>query len=843
MRAFFMGRKKRKQNVTIICHVMITGIKSQDIRFRLDRSGGVEYEYDNMGNVSYEKRTVVVPQKGLATFETAWDYDSYGKLLRMTYPGDERVTYHYNAAGDLDRVYRGKENAGRDYVSYIGYDRFGDRVRVAYGNGTDMRYSYNAKTRRLTTATSRLNGTARASRNYLYDNVGNVFKISGASPVSYTYYYDYDDLYRLVSCTQRYGSGNAVATDTLAMAYDDLWRVTSKSQRLAQKGLMFPGTLNTGYDMDYSYGTAPGTHYQLRDVAETSYRTSATPTLADNILNTHSYSYDPNGNLACESVARKRIDNSTTNQISERKLLWDGENRLRALSENGYVSLYWYDTDGNRTVKEHLGGEAVWVNSAPAGQRTDTITYSIYPSPYISVTGDRWTKHYYIGGERIASRTGTLSGGFASLNIGDSNSAGNGLEITIDYGAMCSAEEDTIDSIYSHFGVPYEALHTNARDGGRHLYLPVSYDKEGGDSDNTADISDNRNTTENRNLPHLNGDSQVYFYHCDHLGSTMSVTDSLGATVQQVEYTPWGEVFVERSFVSSGYESPFLFNGKELDEETGLYYYGARYYDPKMSVWYSVDRFAEKYPFATPYNYSVYNPLAIIDEIGDSIKAVTNRSGLILQNEIHNTFYGSRFNKLNSLFQLSNDGRTMKGIKRKDFAAAIRNLNSDEKALAIGYYNAINSKEIHYVEFVRQIDNLNQMTKNAFYNETWQTGADVDVNTGGGINIKYNKGSFTIVVVNSVVNIDYVYAANGHHYSRFSTPAELLAHELIGHGYGRSVNSNTSRHLDAIQLTNLYWRVRGYKNFYRDGTNHGGRNYKKLTRSEATGIPSFLKHY
>ena len=152
------------------------------------------------------------------------------------------------------------------------------------------------------------------------------------------------------------------------------------------------------------------------------------------------YCYDPNGNLACESVARRRIDDSTTRHISERKLLWDGQNRLRGISEDGYVSLYWYDAGGNRTVKEHGGGEAVWVNSAPAGQRTDTVAYTIYPSAYISITGDRWTKHYYVGSERIASRTGTLSVGFASLNIGDSNSAGNGLT-TVNYGAMCSAEE------------------------------------------------------------------------------------------------------------------------------------------------------------------------------------------------------------------------------------------------------------------------------------------------------------------------------------------------------------------------------------------------------------------
>ena len=101
----------------------------------------------------------------------------------------------------------------------------------------------------------------------------------------------------------------------------------------------------------------------------------------------------------------------------ERKLIRDEENRLLAVDDNGYVSLYWYDADGNRTVKEHHGGEAVWVNSAMAGQHTDSVVYSIYPSPYINVNGYHWTKHYNIGPERVSSSTGTLSGGFGSLDF------------------------------------------------------------------------------------------------------------------------------------------------------------------------------------------------------------------------------------------------------------------------------------------------------------------------------------------------------------------------------------------------------------------------------------------
>ena len=41
---------------------------------------------------------------------------------------------------------------------------------------------------------------------------------------------------------------------------------------------------------------------------------------------------------------------------------------------------------------------------------------------------------------------------------------------------------------------------------------------------------------------------------------------------------------------------PYKFNGKEFDEETGLYYYGARYMNPRTGLWYGVDPLAEKHP-------------------------------------------------------------------------------------------------------------------------------------------------------------------------------------------------------------------------------------------------------
>ena len=60
-----------------------------------------------------------------------------------------------------------------------------------------------------------------------------------------------------------------------------------------------------------------------------------------------------------------------------------------------------------------------------------------------------------------------------------------------------------------------------------------------------------------------------------------------GEVVQHIEYVPFGEVFVEER--NNIWNTPYLFNAKEFDEETGLYYYGARYYEPMVSLWMNVD--------------------------------------------------------------------------------------------------------------------------------------------------------------------------------------------------------------------------------------------------------------
>jgi RHS repeat-associated protein len=84
----------------------------------------------------------------------------------------------------------------------------------------------------------------------------------------------------------------------------------------------------------------------------------------------------------------------------------------------------------------------------------------------------------------------------------------------------------------------------------------------------------------------------TYYYHSDHLGSTGWVTDQNGQVREHVEYFPFGQVWRDVRADADGpnaLDQRFLFTGKELDEETGLYYFGARYLDPLRARWISAD--------------------------------------------------------------------------------------------------------------------------------------------------------------------------------------------------------------------------------------------------------------
>ncbi|MFV0536236.1 MAG: RHS repeat domain-containing protein [Dysgonomonas sp.] len=309
----------------------------------------------------------------------------------------------------------------------------------------------------------------------------------------------------------------------------------------------------------------------------------------------HKYEYDNNGNLIYINTERPKKDGTQTPKATERKLLWDEKNRLEAIDDNGFVSNYWYDAAGERTVKTSGEGEEIYVNSLFSDGSTQTADFTAYVNPYIVVSkGGQYTKHIYIGSQRIVSKLGDLdSYGSDPRRIEYAGSNVDGAKV--DYKSKYGALQQTIKDRYAAFEVPYYGKDNDDYVNGQGFCCD--------DTPKTKSFAANAND---------NPELFQYYYHSDHLGSSSLITNLDGEVVQHIEYVPFGEVFIEER--NNTWNTPYLFNAKELDEETGLYYYGARYYDPRTSIFISVDQLVEQ--TGTPYQYCYQNPVKYIDPNG-----------------------------------------------------------------------------------------------------------------------------------------------------------------------------------------------------------------------------------
>ena len=320
-------------------------------------------------------------------------------------------------------------------------------------------------------------------------------------------------------------------------------------------------------------------------------------------------------------------------------MAWDEENRLMALSDNGKTSRYTYNAAGDRVVKSHGYLEGVYVNGAPQGLTFhETEDYTIYPAPILSVTRQRFTKHYFIGDRRIASKIG--AGIFQ-------NAYGHGANVVTagqkDYQMRMMQIERQREDYYRKLGTPpgvptmkgataepentHEGYNTIIKELGDHSVPdgwiqrpkrntvpgtppgpPVQWDK----AEDPDDVQPGYGY-----VPADTTHEDIFYYHTDHLGSTSYITDAKANVAQFDAYLPYGELLVDEH--SSTEEMPYKFNGKELDQETGLYYYGARYMNPKTSLWYGVDPLAEKYPSVGAYVYCMDRPTKLIDTDGRKV--------------------------------------------------------------------------------------------------------------------------------------------------------------------------------------------------------------------------------
>ena len=598
--------------------------ESQNRKGRLilleDATGAQEFSYGIMGEIESIRRTLIVPNSAIATYVTSWKYDSWNRLQEMVYPDQEKISYTYNSGGLLQAV-AGKKAYSYNYVNKIGYDKFEQRSYLKYCNGTETKYNYEPLRRRLDQMTV-ASGTGYQGTNtprmfmnnkYQYDKVSNVLNVTNsAAGVAnkmggiMAHNYSYDNLYQLTSANGVYtGADQKTANYNLEMKYDNLQNIVSKTQNVAQNKVTETGVLKAGYVLNYNYNST--NKHQLDNVTETEYRTRNTDPKVDKQKN-NKYVYDKNGNMVYVNTQEVKIDGKIAEKALEKKLLWDEENRLMAADINGYVSSYTYDAGGERVTKLSGGGQGIFVNSVFSGGKTSTSDFTLYVNPYlVAQSGGRYTKHIYIGSQRIVSKIGDFdSYGADPRRLEKAGESFSGVKVN--YETKYKKSLEVVKNNYASFEVPYYGLDNNDYVNG----VGFCCNPSGVDGNNPSGSTTGKFSAAAKND---NAELQQFYYHPDHLGSSSYISNLDGEVVQHIEYVPFGEVFLEEK--NAKWNTTYLFTSKELDRETGLYYFGARYQDPKLGIFLGVDKKAEEFAGWSSYNYTLNNPVRFADPDGN----------------------------------------------------------------------------------------------------------------------------------------------------------------------------------------------------------------------------------
>jgi RHS repeat-associated protein len=495
----------------------------------VDQAGTEDRYYGKLGETTKEVRTVVgFTGSAPKTYTTSYVSDTFGRQQSMVYPDGETLTYKYDSGGMVRAASGVKGGYTYNYVNRLEYDKFGDKAFVEDGNGVKTTYAFDPVMRRLSNQTAgpllSSNGTNLGNFqnvSYGYDKTGNVTSTgnnvavpsasSKGGPTSQTF--NYDDLDRLTDASGSYQFAPDKTNDySYAVSYDNLHNITAKSQaNTIVQGSGTPVTQGkTSYSLAYAYaGSQPH---------------------APSHIGTQTYSYDADGN-----------QNGWTDDGNgqRRTIVWDEENRIQSISDNGNQQQYKYDDAGQRVIKRSPKEETDYVNQFFT----------------VRSNGSIGTKHVFIGTTRVASK----------------------------------------------------------------LVKANSYEKDS------------------------------YYFHTDQLSSTNYVTDSNGKLYEHLEYFPSGESWVEEKSNSQqnpGFNTAYQFSGKELDEETQLYYYGARYYDPRTAVWQNPDPALDdnlaKLPgkdgspgadvaapsFLNLYNYADANPITKTDPDGRATEPAGNPTNI-----------------------------------------------------------------------------------------------------------------------------------------------------------------------------------------------------------------------
>jgi RHS repeat-associated protein len=551
------------------CKITVTNERGYDRTYWYDwlsRLTKVEEEYatDTFGATTYQYDEVghLTSLTDAENHTTTYSYDSLFGVTEIQYPNNEYEEYAYDDAGNMTSLI----DCNGNETTYT-YDSVYRLAQVQYEDSSTVSFTYD-----LNSNKTQMNDNAPDTGDYAeyqYDCWNRLTsETRHISQSSYTTSYQYDVANRITGLTY---------PDTMQIlySYDDLNRVTeikryidgSNDEILLDNAQYDAESLLTQFD--YGNGLQATFSYDSRDRLSTLDVMNGETSFLD--LN---YTYDNSSNVT-EIGNGWRDTNSDWHSDTE-YYGYDGLNRLTSATCSSWSDTYSYDKVGNRTAKNGTTYTVNLVNEVTALSDGTTFAYDDNGNLTEKTIGDDTWSYSYDYANRLTSI--------------EKNSAVQGEYSYDGFGKRLCATEDDVTIIY--FSVGSKVLYEKKPDGGAaYIYGPM------------GEIA--KRTT-------LNNESHTFYYHTDRTESTRLVTDEDKNIVSSYTYHPFGETGIEEG------SEDYLFTGKERDE-TGLYYYGARYYDPDLGRFITRDPSGgqmEAPQTLNRYAYCLNNPLKFVDPDG-----------------------------------------------------------------------------------------------------------------------------------------------------------------------------------------------------------------------------------
>lgn len=497
-----------------------------------------------------------------------FSYDANGNLLEYTNANGHSTLYEYD---ELNR--RIKSISALGYTTYYHYDPASNLIRKTDANGNDINYQYDALNRM--TMIDYPDGSHVIRE---YDTVGNLLKLSSQDYIAEL---SYDELYRLSSVKKQYGSviktinygydanGNVISvfvdgeSKPTEYQYDQLNRITAIDDQNNELttymydagGRKISMVRPKGITTNYSYDAANNLHSLVNSKSD------------GDVVSSYTYSYDLTGNVL--SIAEESGDIT--------KYSYDALNRLlRTEYPTGTTTEYTYDPAGNRLSKITGTSSAAYTYDAENRMLTSGGISYTYDNNGNLLDKSDGTVYEYDYENRLTSVTLPDT----SLVSYTYSPEDDRLSKTTSVG--------TIYYVYDREDLIME-LDTGSIEQARYTHGPGVDDP----------ISMNRAGVKS-------------YYLANGLGSITSLADEIQNSVATYRYDDFGSILEETGTSMN----PYKFTAREHDEDIGLYYYRARYYDS------SLGRFLSKDPAGTVFEDNLYvyvenNPATYKDPTGN----------------------------------------------------------------------------------------------------------------------------------------------------------------------------------------------------------------------------------